>query len=93
MDFSLLHMGLIIVFTIIGIVFAITESSASESKILNSFMIGGIGAIVGFFLYYLGAVIIGLIVLFVVGGILVSIFQKKVIIINKGNKDDIDIIS
>jgi len=79
MDLSILHIGLILVMSVIGVIFAITESGRNENKFLNSLAIGSIGAVVGFFIYYLGMFIIGLILL----SAIVSIFGKKVIIINK----------
>jgi len=83
MDLSILHIGLIVVIGVVGVFFAITESGPNENKLVNSLFLGSIGSIIGFFIFYLGMFIIGLILLSAIVSIVISIFGKKVIIINK----------
>ena len=83
MEFTLLHIGTILLFSIIGVLFAYDQSGIHENKYWNMLVIGSGGAVGGFFIYYLGLIVLGFFAFIGVLIILSIIFGKKVVIINK----------
>jgi len=80
---SLLHTGTTILFLLMGILIGYFGSGHHENKIVNSFVVGGVGSIIGFFVYYLGILILGLILFLAIAFLLSVIFGKKIVVVHK----------
>ena len=87
MEFTLLHLGTMLFFSLIGMVFAFTQSSISENKYLNTFTFGIGGSFMGFFMYYLGFIIIAFFIFIALIILLSIIFGKgNITIVSNDNK-------
>lgn len=94
MEFSLLQVGLMILLALIGAGFAYTEAGGDENKFLYVPGFGILGAVIGFFLYYLGIFVLIVLGIGAVLAIFKMIFGPKIVVVKesdlKANKDDLD---
>lgn len=89
MELGILHIGLILLFAAIGGTFAFTEAGPRDNRLILVPGITALGAVVGFFAFYLGIIVLWIIGIMIGVGILKFIFSPKVVIVEKNTSEGI----